>query len=54
MPIGLGIDTGGTYTDGALYHFDDRQILQTGKALTRKEDLTACDGTGLGRLAQPD
>lgn len=40
MHIGLGIDTGGTYTDGVLYRFGDRQILQTAKALTRKGDLT--------------
>ena len=41
MAIGLGLDTGGTYTDGVLYQYQDNQILQKAKALTRKEDLKA-------------
>jgi N-methylhydantoinase A/oxoprolinase/acetone carboxylase beta subunit len=52
MHIGLGIDTGGTYTDGALYRFGDRQILQTAKALTFKEDLTVGINRVLDQLDQ--
>lgn len=40
MKIGLGIDTGGTYTDGVLYDFDSKEILSSAKAITTKEDLT--------------
>ncbi len=41
MSIGLGLDTGGTYTDGVIYQFQNRQIMQKAKALTRKDDLKA-------------
>ena len=40
MRIGIGIDTGGTYTDGVIYDFDTEQILGTAKSLTTREDLT--------------
>jgi N-methylhydantoinase A/oxoprolinase/acetone carboxylase beta subunit len=40
MKIGLGIDTGGTYTDAVLYEFTEKKILFTTKALTTKEDLS--------------
>ncbi|MBT7122795.1 MAG: hydantoinase/oxoprolinase family protein [Clostridia bacterium] len=40
MKIGLGIDTGGTYTDAVLYEFTGKKILLTAKALTTKEDLS--------------
>lgn len=40
MKIGIGIDTGGTYTDAVLYDFDTGTILGTAKALTTKNDLT--------------
>lgn len=39
MKIGLGIDTGGTYTDAVLYDFQKKRILHSAKALTTKEDL---------------
>jgi N-methylhydantoinase A/oxoprolinase/acetone carboxylase beta subunit len=52
MQVGLGIDTGGTYTDGCLYRFSDRQILQTAKSLTRKEDLTIGISQVLDQLDQ--
>lgn len=38
--LGLGIDTGGTYTDAVLYDFDVRQVLASAKALTTRHDLT--------------
>ncbi|MCL2880776.1 MAG: hydantoinase/oxoprolinase family protein [Treponema sp.] len=40
MKIGIGIDTGGTYTDAVIYDFEDRKILGTAKALTTKNDLS--------------
>ena len=40
MNIGIGLDTGGTYTDAVLYDFDTESILGTAKALTTREDLT--------------
>ncbi|MBE3101827.1 MAG: hydantoinase/oxoprolinase family protein [Firmicutes bacterium] len=40
MKLGLGIDTGGTYTDSVIYDFDTKQIITKAKALTTKEDLT--------------
>jgi len=38
--IGIGIDTGGTYTDAVIYDFSAKKILITAKALTTKEDLS--------------
>lgn len=38
--IGIGIDTGGTYTDAVAYDFDARTVLATAKALTTKRDLS--------------
>lgn len=38
--IGIGIDTGGTYTDAVIYDFEKKEVLSSGKALTTKKDLT--------------
>ncbi|MGD2144457.1 MAG: hydantoinase/oxoprolinase family protein [Anaerolineae bacterium] len=35
----LGIDTGGTYTDGVLLDYDLREVLATHKSLTTKRDF---------------
>lgn len=35
----LGIDTGGTYTDGVLLDYDSREVLATHKSLTTKRDF---------------
>jgi N-methylhydantoinase A/oxoprolinase/acetone carboxylase beta subunit len=35
----LGIDTGGTYTDGVLFDYDLREVLATHKSLTTKRDF---------------
>ena len=35
----LGIDTGGTYTDGVVYDEESRHVLSKGKALTTHENL---------------
>lgn len=40
MRIGIGIDTGGTYTDAVVYNFEEKKILGTAKSLTTKEDLS--------------
>jgi len=36
----LGIDTGGTYTDGVLLEYDTRHVLATHKSLTTKRDFS--------------
>jgi len=38
----LGIDTGGTYTDGVLLDESTRQVIATAKTLTTRHDLTQC------------
>lgn len=40
MNIGIGIDTGGTYTDAVVYDFDSGTILGTAKALTTPNALS--------------
>ena len=40
MKTGIGIDTGGTYTDAVIFDFDNKTILGAAKALTTKEDLS--------------
>lgn len=40
MKLGIGIDTGGTYTDAVIYDFEGRTILGSAKSLTTKNDLT--------------
>jgi N-methylhydantoinase A/oxoprolinase/acetone carboxylase beta subunit len=36
----LGIDTGGTYTDGVLMDYESRRVLATHKSLTTKRDFS--------------
>ena len=38
--IGIGIDTGGTYTDAAVIDFENGTVAATSKALTTKQDLS--------------
>lgn len=40
MSFVLGMDTGGTYTDGVILEAADRKIVCKAKALTTKDDLT--------------
>jgi len=40
LRIGIGIDTGGTYTDAVAYDFDAGAVLGAAKSLTTKEDLS--------------
>lgn len=39
MSLILGIDTGGTYTDGVIVEMEHKRILNKAKALTTREDL---------------
>ena len=39
MRLGLGIDTGGTYTDAVIYDFNTGKVLDNAKSITIKEDL---------------
>ena len=50
MAYGLGIDTGGTYTDAAVYDFDAGDVVATAKSITVKEDLTIGIDGALGAL----
>ena len=36
----LGIDTGGTYTDGVLLEYESRRVLASHKSLTTKRDFS--------------
>jgi len=40
MNLGLGVDTGGTYTDSAIIDFQTGQVLTKAKALTTRQDLS--------------
>ena len=40
MSLVIGLDTGGTYTDAALFDADKNVVRTTGKALTTREDLS--------------
>ena len=39
MAIGIGIDTGGTYTDAVIYDFSNNNVICSSKALTTHEQL---------------
>lgn len=39
MKLGLGIDTGGTYTDAVIIDLSDGRVLETNKTLTTHSDL---------------
>ena len=42
MQLAIGIDTGGTYTDGVLINLGNNQILGASKTLTTRHDLSLC------------
>jgi len=50
MKLGIGIDTGGTYTDAVIYDFDNRKVVAKGKSLTTKENLEIGIGNALDSL----
>ena len=54
MPLLLGIDTGGTYTDAVLFD-EDQGLIAHAKALTTRGDLAIGIGEAIDAvLAQPD
>ncbi len=53
-PIFLGIDTGGTFTDGVLLDPASHTVIQTVKVLTTHQDLKICIGDVLDRLLPAD
>ena len=59
MKIGIGIDTGGTYTDAVVYSFEKKEILGAVKSLTTKNDLSvgilgAIDGLPIDLVRQAE
>ncbi|MCD6321434.1 MAG: hydantoinase/oxoprolinase family protein [Clostridiales bacterium] len=50
MALGLGIDTGGTYTDAVIYDFTNKKIMDSSKSITMKENLIECIGNTLNGL----
>lgn len=38
--LALGIDTGGTFTDGVVFNLDSKEILEKTKVITTRHDLT--------------
>ena len=51
MKYGLGIDTGGTYTDAAIYDFEEKKIISTAKSITVKENLTIGINGAIGQFS---
>lgn len=50
MDAGLGIDTGGTYTDSVIVDLGVGKVLSKSKALTTRSDLTLGISESIGRL----
>lgn len=50
----LGIDTGGTYTDGVLLDYQTRSVLKKIKTLTTKDNLLTCILNALDSLLPED
>lgn len=50
--IGIGIDTGGTYTDAVIYDLENKQILESAKSLTTKSRLETGITNVLEKLSQ--
>ena len=48
--LGLGIDTGGTYTDAAILSMDDGSVLSKAKSLTTRNDLAVGIGNAIDKL----
>lgn len=54
MKLGLGIDTGGTYTDSAIIDFDSGKVLAKAKALTTRQDLSVGIANSINNLGEID
>ncbi len=48
--LGLGIDTGGTYTDAVILRMDDGTVMSKAKALTTRNDLALGIGNAINTL----
>jgi len=53
-PLYLGIDTGGTFTDGILLDPQTRRVIKKVKVLTTHQDLRECVSEVLEKLAPDD
>ncbi|MEC7243743.1 MAG: hydantoinase/oxoprolinase N-terminal domain-containing protein, partial [Pseudomonadota bacterium] len=47
MPLILGLDTGGTFTDAALLDAENRQVVAHAKSLTTRHDLSVGVGAAM-------
>jgi N-methylhydantoinase A/oxoprolinase/acetone carboxylase beta subunit len=54
MSLGLGIDTGGTYTDSAVIDFESGSVISKAKALTTRGDLYLGIANSVGKLKGVD
>lgn len=52
MSLVLGIDTGGTYTDGVIIDKSTKQLIEKAKVLTTKEDFCVCIRNCLNALSK--
>ena len=50
MNLGLGIDTGGTYTDSAIIDLDTGKVVMKAKALTTRNDLALGISDSIAKL----
>jgi N-methylhydantoinase A/oxoprolinase/acetone carboxylase beta subunit len=54
MKLGLGIDTGGTFTDSVIMDLENGQVFRKAKALTTREDLAIGIKNSLSSLGDED
>lgn len=54
MRLGLGIDTGGTYTDSVIIDFESGKIITKAKALTTRYDLSVGIANSIDNLGDFD
>ena len=52
MSFILGVDTGGTYTDGVIFDTSGNDIVKKSKSLTTYDDLTRCIKTCIASLGK--
>lgn len=50
--IGIGIDTGGTYTDAVIFDLEQNKVLASAKSLTTKQDLSIGIDNALSKLPE--
>ena len=48
--LALGIDTGGTFTDGVLFDLESKEVLAKSKVFTTRCDLTRAIDSCLGNI----